>query len=57
MAFSKGYLYAKDKEEQVFKHGLYYTGDKAYKDEDGYIWFIGRDDDVIKSFRLPNWAI
>jgi len=45
----KGYLYTKDKEEQVFKHGLYYTGDKAYKDEDGYIWFIGRDDDVIKA--------
>ncbi|WP_395765168.1 acyl-CoA synthetase [Elizabethkingia anophelis] len=45
----KSYLYAKDKEEQVFKHGLYYTGDKAYKDEDGYIWFIGRDDDVIKA--------
>lgn len=45
----KGYLYAKDKEAQVFKHGLYYTGDKAYKDEDGYIWFIGRDDDVIKA--------
>ncbi|MET7038242.1 acyl-CoA synthetase [Elizabethkingia miricola] len=45
----KGYLYAKYKEEQVFKHGLYYTGDKAYKDEDGYIWFIGRDDDVIKA--------
>jgi acyl-coenzyme A synthetase/AMP-(fatty) acid ligase len=33
----------------VFRHGLYYTGDKAYKDEDGYIWFVGRDDDVIKS--------
>ncbi|XZF12578.1 acyl-CoA synthetase [Chitinophagaceae bacterium MMS25-I14] len=33
----------------VFKHGLYYTGDKAYKDEDGYIWFVGRNDDVIKS--------
>ncbi|MEM9848614.1 MAG: branched-chain amino acid aminotransferase, partial [Bacteroidota bacterium] len=28
---------------------LYYTGDKAYKDEDGYIWFIGRNDDVIKA--------
>lgn len=35
--------------KEVFKHGLYYTGDKAYKDEDGYIWFVGRDDDVIKS--------
>ena len=28
---------------------MYYTGDKAYKDDDGYIWFVGRDDDVIKS--------
>ena len=37
------------KKQEVFKHGLYYTGDKAYKDGDGYIWFVGRDDDVIKS--------
>jgi acetyl-CoA synthetase len=35
--------------QEVFKHGLYYTGDKAYRDEDGYIWFVGRDDDVIKT--------
>ncbi|NML67677.1 acyl--CoA ligase [Hymenobacter sp. RP-2-7] len=33
----------------VFQHGLYYTGDKAYRDPDGYFWFVGRDDDVIKS--------
>ncbi|TPG66021.1 acyl-CoA synthetase [Hymenobacter nivis] len=33
----------------VFRHGLYYTGDKAYRDVDGYVWFVGRDDDVIKS--------
>jgi acetyl-CoA synthetase len=32
-----------------FVNGWYYTGDKAYKDEDGFFWFIGRDDDVIKS--------
>ena len=38
-----------DKKEKVFKHNLYYTGDKAYKDNDGYVWFVGRDDDVIKS--------
>lgn len=38
-----------EKKRSVFKHGLYYTGDKAYKDEDGFIWFVGRDDDVIKS--------
>ncbi|MEK6451314.1 MULTISPECIES: acyl-CoA synthetase [Myroides] len=45
----KEYLYDKEKQAQVFNHNLYYTGDKAYKDEDGYIWFIGRDDDVIKA--------
>ena len=38
-----------EKKKQVFKHGLYYTGDKAYRDKDGFIWFVGRDDDVIKS--------
>jgi acetyl-CoA synthetase len=38
-----------EKKQTVFRHGLYYTGDKAYRDEDGYIWFVGRDDDVIKS--------
>ena len=38
-----------EKKQNVFKHGLYYTGDKAYRDEEGYIWFVGRDDDVIKS--------
>jgi len=37
------------KKKSVFKFDLYYTGDKAYKDEDGYIWFVGRDDDVIKA--------
>lgn len=38
-----------EKKKEVFKYGLYYTGDKAYKDKDGYIWFVGRDDDVIKT--------
>lgn len=37
------------KKKDMFRHKLYYTGDKAYKDEEGYIWFVGRDDDVIKS--------
>lgn len=45
----KGYLFDKVKQAEVFKNGLYYTGDKAYRDSDGYIWFIGRDDDVIKA--------
>lgn len=43
------YLGDPEKEKDVFKNGLYYTGDKAYFDEDGYIWFVGRDDDVIKA--------
>ncbi|WP_280747165.1 AMP-binding protein [Parabacteroides sp. PF5-9] len=29
--------------------GIYYTGDVAWRDEDGYFWFVGRTDDVIKS--------
>ncbi|RYF63678.1 MAG: branched-chain amino acid aminotransferase, partial [Cytophagaceae bacterium] len=44
-----GYHDAPETMSNVFKHGLYYTGDKAYKDADGYLWFVGRDDDVIKS--------
>jgi acyl-coenzyme A synthetase/AMP-(fatty) acid ligase len=37
------------KKNDVFKFNLYYTGDKAYRDDDGYIWFVGREDDVIKT--------
>ena len=44
-----GYLGEPERNDKVFKHNLYYTGDKAYKDDDGYIWFVGRDDDVIKA--------
>ncbi|MBE6373647.1 MAG: cupin domain-containing protein [Lentisphaerae bacterium] len=29
--------------------GLYYTGDTAWRDEDGYFWYVGRSDDLIKS--------
>lgn len=38
-----------DEMEKSFHHGYYFTGDKAYRDDDGYIWFVGRSDDVIKS--------
>ncbi len=43
--------YWRDPEQnaEVFRNGWYYTGDKAYRDEDGYIWFVGRADDVILS--------
>ena len=44
-----GYLGEPERNNKVFRHDLYYTGDKAYKDNDGYIWFVGRDDDVIKA--------
>jgi acetyl-CoA synthetase len=43
------YLYNDEENKKSFVNGFYYTGDKAYKDEDGYYWFIGRDDDVIKA--------
>lgn len=55
----KTYLIQIDKMKKVFKHGLYYTGDKAYKDEEGYVWFVGRDDDVIKAsdFRVGPFEV
>ena len=34
---------------EVWRDGVYYTGDVAWRDEDGYFWFVGRADDVIKS--------
>ncbi len=45
----KDYFDDPQKRLSVFKNNLYYTGDKAYRDSEGYIWFVGRDDDVIKS--------
>ena len=45
----KEYFGEPERRASVFRHGLYYTGDKAYRDADGYLWFVGRDDDVIKS--------
>jgi acetyl-CoA synthetase len=33
----------------VFTNGWYFTQDTAFKDEDGYLWFVGRSDDVFKS--------
>ena len=43
--------YYKDPEatKQAFYNDVYHTGDMAWRDEDGYYWFIGRADDVIKS--------
>jgi len=43
--------YWKDEEimKKSFRGDYYYTSDRGYKDKDGYFWFVGRDDDVIKS--------
>ena len=38
-----------DRNAESFHHGWYFTGDRAYQDDDGYIWFVGRADDVIIS--------
>lgn len=35
--------------KEAYDNGIYHTGDVAWRDEDGYYWFIGRKDDVIKS--------
>ena len=43
--------YWKDDEAMAasFKGDYYLTGDRAFRDEEGYFWFVGRDDDIIKS--------
>ncbi|MBU1218573.1 acyl-CoA synthetase [Myxococcota bacterium] len=45
----KEYLNKPDATKEVFIDGWFYTGDVLRKDEDGYFWFIGRADDVIKA--------
>lgn len=45
----KEYYRNPDLTHEVWHDGVYYTGDVAWKDEDGYYWFVGRTDDVIKS--------
>lgn len=35
--------------QDIFHDNVYHTGDVAWRDEDGYFWFVGRTDDVIKS--------
>lgn len=45
----KGYYKDEERTRDAIKDGLYYTGDIAWRDEDGYYWFVGRADDVIKS--------
>lgn len=44
-----GYYRDQQLTDKVWHDGAYYTGDMAWRDEDGYYWFVGRADDVIKS--------
>jgi len=48
-ALFKEYANDPQRTSEVFHDGWYYTGDRASKDGDGYFWFVGRADDVIKS--------
>ncbi len=45
----KEYLGMPQMTESSRKEGWYYTGDMAYLDHDGYVWFVGRSDDMFKS--------
>ncbi|QHC23019.1 acetate--CoA ligase [Streptomyces sp. GS7] len=45
----RGYLHDKERYEAAFAGGWYLTGDLTRRDEDGWYWFVGRADDVIKS--------
>ncbi len=53
--------YWKDEEAtaSVFRNGWYYTGDRGIRDEDGYLWFVGRADDVIisASYRIGPFEV
>jgi acetyl-CoA synthetase len=45
----EGYYRDEKRTKSVWHDGYYYTGDMAWMDEEGYLWFVGRSDDVIKS--------
>ncbi|NBI64295.1 acetyl-CoA synthetase [Clostridiales bacterium] len=54
-----GYYRNEEMTTQAWHDGIYHTGDTAWKDEDGYFWYVGRDDDVIKSagYRIGPFEI
>ncbi len=45
----RGYLHEEERYRKCFAGPWYLTGDLAKRDADGYFWFVGRADDVIKS--------
>ena len=54
-----GYYNDKEKTDEVWHDGYYHTGDTAWRDEDGFYWYVGRVDDVIKSsgYRIGPFEI
>jgi acetyl-CoA synthetase len=54
-----GYYMDEEKTRASWHDGLYHTGDTAWRDEEGYYWFVGRVDDVIKSsgYRIGPFEI
>ncbi|MBE6939156.1 MAG: helix-turn-helix domain-containing protein [Ruminococcaceae bacterium] len=54
-----GYYRDEEKTAEVWHDGYYHTGDQATMDEDGYLWYVGRIDDVIKSsgYRIGPFEI
>ncbi len=54
-----GYYNNQEKTDSVWHDGYYHTGDQATMDEDGYLWYVGRIDDVIKSsgYRIGPFEI
>ncbi|MCL2800943.1 MAG: AMP-binding protein [Treponema sp.] len=44
----RGYWRDKEVTQKAWNNGTYQTGDMAWRDDDGYLWFVGRNDDVIK---------
>ncbi len=55
----KGYYRDEEKTKEVWHDGYYHTGDVAWMDEDGFYWYVGRVDDVIKSsgYRIGPFEI
>lgn len=55
----RGYYNAPEKTAECWHDGFYHTGDTAWRDEDGYFWYVGRVDDVIKSsgYRIGPFEI
>lgn len=55
----QGYYLDDEKTAAVVRDGYYHTGDTAFMDEDGYLWYVGRGDDIIKSagFRVGPFEI